>query len=104
MAEQKNDTKVTDNNFETPDVQVAAKAGLSEGDVKALRDDAGLNRLPGHSATVGAWAASEQGKEFAKGEKDRNKAAEDGAKAAHESLNKDGLSEADRKYTEAVGK
>lgn len=88
---------------ESTDSQVAAKAGLSEGEVKALRDDAGLNGLAGHGANLAAWEATEAGKEFVKGEKDRNKEAEEGAKAATKDLDDNGRSEAEKKYFEATG-
>ena len=87
---------------ESPEVQAADAADLSEGDLHALRDDAGFNALPGHSASLPAWESSAQGKEFLKGEKERTKAAEEAAKAAHESLTDEGLSEAEKKYVETV--
>ena len=88
---------------ETPDVEAAERADVSEGDIKALRDDAGLVRLPGNEGNVKVWEASEAGKAFLKGEAERVKQAEAAAKAAHADLDKDGLSEADKKYEETVG-
>lgn len=95
--------KVTE---QSPDVQAASKSKDidGEGELRALRQDAGLNQLPGHGAHILSWEASEQGKEFLKGEKDRNKEAEEGAKKAHDGLDKDNdLSEPEKKYREALG-
>lgn len=89
-------------NVSTPDEQAAESAGVAEGDIKGLRADSGLLVQSGHAANIHAWAASDAGKEFAKGEKDRNKQAEAAAKAAHAHLDKDGKSEAVKKYVETV--
>lgn len=117
MAENKNtenaeNTDSKDTNVGTPDpaatdtadTATARAAGISEGDVKALRDDAGLNQLPGHEANVHAWENSPAGKAWLKGEKDREKAAKNEAKQYEEQVNDDGLSEADAKYREVVSK
>lgn len=89
---------------QTADVQVAEKKNLDgEGAVRALRDDAGRNQLAGSEPQVGIWEASEDGKQFLADEKDRVKKDTEAAKAAAESLDKDGLSEADKKYTEVTG-
>lgn len=87
----------------TADAQVAeAKSLDGEGAVRALRDDAGRNQLAGHEPQVGTWEASEDGKKFLADEKDRVKKDEEAAKAAADSLNKDGLNEADQKYAEVT--
>lgn len=112
MAENKSTAKKDDTNPGTPspeatasaDVTVAAAAGISEGDVKALRDDAGLNQSAGHSSDIHAWAITPAGKEFAKGEKDRQAKAKEEEKSYSEALNKDGVNEAEAKYIEAVNK
>lgn len=88
----------------SPDVQVADKSGLTEGEVHALRKDAGFDQLPGHEPHVLAWEASAAGQEFVKGEKDRNKEAEEGAKSAHDVLDKDDQTEAEKKYREVTSK
>lgn len=93
---------VTDVAVDSPDVQAAAAAGISEGEVKALRDDAGVNFSAGHQANIQTWEASEQGQEFLKAQKERNKEAEEGVKKAHADLDKEGLSEADKKFAETV--
>lgn len=92
------------NTFASADVQVANAAGLSEGEVKALRDDAGVNQLPGNEANTLSWQATAAGKEYLDGEKDRQKKYKDEAKAYDEQTNKDGLTEAEAKYKEAVDK
>jgi hypothetical protein len=104
--EQKTETTKTEPIVTTPstDAQAAAKAGVTEGEVKALRDDAGLNTLPGHEANVLAWEVSEDGKKFVKESKEAAKQAEADAKKTRESLDKDGLSEPEKKYREALSK
>lgn len=89
---------------DTADTALAKAAGITEGEVKALRDDAGLNQSAGHESDIHAWAASPAGKAFKDGEDDRKKAAKDEEKAYKDSLNKDGLDEAAVKYREAVDK
>jgi hypothetical protein len=84
--------------FTTADTAVADAAGLSEGEVKALRDNAGLNQLAGNEANTLAWESTPAGQEFLKGE---NK---DEAKEYEESREKDSLSPAEVKYREAVDK
>lgn len=86
------------------EVQVAVANDISEGEVKALRSDAGLDQLAGHEANVHAWEASAAGKEFLKGEKDRQKAIAEEAKARQAATNKDGLTESEAKYVEAINK
>jgi hypothetical protein len=86
------------------DVYVAEKAGLSEGDIKALRDDAGLNQSAGHDMDIHSWEATPAGQEFVKGERDRVKATEAEAKAFDAQTNKDGLNEFEAKYADAVKK
>lgn len=88
----------------TADTALAEAAGISEGDVKALRDDAGLDQMAGHEGDIHAWAISPAGKAWAEGEKDREKAAKDEAKAYDEQFEKDDLREAEAKYKEAVSK
>ena len=107
MAETKKDEKPeqTSGNADataSQDAQVAAKAGISEGEVKALRDDAGLNQLPGSEANVLAWEQTEDGQKFIKDSKKAAKDAEESAKKTRESVDKDGLTEADKKYREAL--
>jgi hypothetical protein len=94
------DPSVTDN----PDSVVAREAGLTEGDVKALRDDANLNASAGHMANIDVWAASPAGKADAEAEKDRVKAEKDALKQYQEQVNDEGLSPAVVKYQEVVGK
>lgn len=89
---------------QSADVQAADAAGVSEGEVKALRSDAGLNQGAGHEANIGAWEASADGQAFLDTEGDRNDEAEKGAEAAAEPLDDDGQSEAEKKYAETVGK
>lgn len=91
-------TEATD----TADVAVAKKNGISEGAVKALRDDAGVNALAGHAADIHAWSLSDEGKEYAKGEKDREKAYKAETEAYDKQFDKQGLSPADKAYAEAV--
>lgn len=86
------------------DSAAGAKAGLSEGEVKALRDDAGMNALPGSEPNVLAWEQTDAGKQFLKEEKERVKKDEAAAKATAESLTKDGYTEAEKKYREALSK
>jgi hypothetical protein len=86
------------------DVQLAEKAGITEGEVKALRDEAGLNQSAGHNMDIHAYAVSAQGKEYAEGEKDRQEAYKAEEKAAKDALDKDGLNEFEAKYMEAVDK
>lgn len=76
--------------------------GLSEGEVKALRDDAGLNQLAGHGGDLLAWEKSPAGKEFKDGEKDRVSANKAEAKA-YEAQKDSEASKATDKYTEALG-
>jgi hypothetical protein len=95
------DTAASASSAET---QVAAALGVSEGEVKALRYEAGLDQLAGHEANVHAWEASAQGQEFLKTEKDREKAQKDEDKATDEQTDKDGLDEGAAKYQEALAK
>ena len=88
--------------FASSDLALAEKAGVSEGEVKALRDDAGLNQHAGHEADLHAWSLTEAGKKFAKDAGDREKAEKEAAKKQSEHLNKDGLTKAEAKYREAV--
>lgn len=85
------------------DTALADKAGISEGEVKALRDDAGLNQSPGHEANVHAYALSPAGKEWAEGEKDRQKAYEAEEKRYAEEAKQSKVSDASAKYREAAG-
>lgn len=89
---------------ESPEVQAAASAKVSEGEVHGLRQEAGLNQLPGHEANVFSWEQSEQGKKFVKDAAKKVKEDEEAAKATAKSLDKDGLSEAEKKYRETVSK
>lgn len=89
---------------ESSDTSLAKNAGISEGDVHALRDDAGLNQLPGHESDIHAWSQSPAGKAYAEGEKDREKQYKAEEKAYKEQFSKDGLTEAEAKYKEAVEK
>jgi hypothetical protein len=107
------DTADNDTNTGTPsaeayasaDLNVAEGAGISEGDVKALRDEAGLNQSAGHEMDIHAWATTEAGKQFAKSEKDRQKAAEDEEKSYKDALSgDDNLNAAEKAYREAVDK
>lgn len=88
--------------YETSDTQVAEEAGITEGEMHALRDDAGLNQLAGHDMDIHAWSESPQGKEWAEGEDDRVKKYEEEEKAYEEQFEKDGLREAEAKYAEVV--
>lgn len=89
---------------DTADVHVARAAGISEGDVKALRDEAGLNQSAGHEMDLHAWASTEAGKQFAKEASEREKKEKEFEKSYSESFNKDGLNKAEVKYREAVEK
>jgi hypothetical protein len=89
---------------DTADTAAAKAAGLTEGDIKALRDDAGLNQTAGHTGDILQWEQSPAGEEFKKGEKDRQKAAKEEEKRYSEQFNKDGLTEAEAKYVEVVNK
>lgn len=110
MAEnQKNDEKTNPGTPDasatnTPDTQVAEKAGITEGEVKRLRNEAGLNQLAGNEANTSAWEASPEGQEYLKGEKDRQKKYEDEAKKYDEQTDKDGLTKAEAEYKEVVDK
>lgn len=107
-AEAKDDG--SDSNVGTPDpnattsadVQAAEAAGITEGEFKALRDEAGLNQSAGHMANIGSWEASAQGQEWLEGEDDRVKANEEEAEKYDEQTNDDGLTEAEAAYFEAV--
>lgn len=103
MADDKKTTKKDDDapsgdTATSPDVVLAEKAGISEGEVKALRDNAGVNQLAGHEANIHAWSLTPEAKKFIDGEKDRNEAAQkqaeaenaedEGAKALNEALGK----------------
>lgn len=88
--------------YATADVQAAEAAGVSEGEIKALRDEAGVNQSAGHMADIHAWSQSEAGKAFKDSEKDRIKREKEVAKARSEATNKDGLTDAESKYIEAV--
>lgn len=92
------------NAYATADTAVAEAAGITEGEVKALRDDAGVNQLAGNEANTLSWESTPAGQEFLKGEKDRVKKYEDEAKAYEKSTDKGGLTEAEAKYKEAVDK
>lgn len=100
----------TETNPGTPDTEaygssdgaLAEAAGITEGEVHALRDDAGLNQLAGHDADVHAWSLTEAGKKFSKEEADRKKAAKTEEKAYSEQTDKNGRTEAEAKYAEAV--
>lgn len=83
---------------------VTEDTGLAEGDFNALRADAGMSQLPGHSGNLAQWEASEAGKEFLEGEDDNVKEAEEGAEKAHEGLDEEGRTEAEAKFFEAVDK
>lgn len=86
------------------EVQVAEDQGISEGEVKQLRYEAGLDQLPGHEANVHAWEASEGGKKFLEDEGDRQKAIEEEAKSFDDQSDQDGLDEGAAKYQEVLGK
>lgn len=89
---------------DSADTALAAAAGISEGEVKALRDEAGLNQLAGHDMDIHAWQVSPAGKTWAEGEKDREKKYKDEEKSYKEQFEKDGLRPAEQKYAEAVSK
>jgi colicin import membrane protein len=86
------------------EVQAAEEAEMTEGEVKALRADAGLDQLAGHEANVHAWEQSEAGQRFLEGEDDRLKQYEEEEKAYAEQTDDDGLNEAEARYFEAVNK
>jgi hypothetical protein len=86
------------------EVQVAGALGISEGEVKALRDDAGLDLLAGHEANVHAYEASAVGQEWLKGAKEREKAEQDEAKRIDALTNDDGVDPGAEKYQEALEK
>lgn len=104
MAE--NTTKKDDdknvNAVQSDEVQAADKAGLSEGELKALRDDAGMNQLPGNEANTLTWEQSEAGKAFVKEANAQAKKDAEAAKETHKDL-KDDFSPAEQKYREALG-
>lgn len=100
----KNPSNVTAGAASSSDVQAAESAGITEGEFKALRDDAGVNQSAGSEAHVKAWEASAAGKEFVKAEGDRQKAIKDEAKTIDEQTNKDGLDEGAAKYVEVTSK
>lgn len=68
------------------DTQIAEAAGLSEGDVKGLRLDAGLDQLAGHEGNVLAWEASQEGQAWLAGEDERQKQVEAENEAVEASL------------------
>lgn len=74
-----------------------------EVDLRGARDEAGLNQLAGHQAHIYEWANSEAGKQFIsnadKTFKEREQAVEE---AQVKALDKDGLTEAEKKYQETV--
>lgn len=91
-------------NGASAEVQVAEQQGISEGEVKALRDDAGLDQSAGHEANVHAWESSASGQQFLKDEGKRQKAIKEEAKTVDEQTDKDGLDPAAAKYIEVVTK
>lgn len=78
--------------------------GLTEGEYRALRDDAGVNQSAGLDDNVVVWEASPAGKVFLEGEADRQKAVEIEAKALNDATDDDGLDEKAAKYVEVMGK
>lgn len=89
---------------DTAETQMGEAVGLTEGEVKALRHDAGLNQLAGNQANTLAWAASREGREFAKTAKEREKAAKEEEKAYKAQFDSDGLTESEKAYIEASKK
>lgn len=90
------------NSSESLDAQTVE--GLSEGETRALRADAGLNQSAGHNANVHAWEQTPAGQAFLDGEGDRQKALKDEAKTLSALTDDDGLDPAAAKYVEAVKK
>lgn len=88
--------------YASGDLAVAENAGITEGEVKALRDDAGLNRLAGHEADIHAYSLTPEGKEYLSKEKERQAAAKEEAKKYDAQFDRNGLTEAEAKYREAV--
>lgn len=85
-------------------VDRANEVGLTEGEYRALRDDAGVNQSAGLDNNTVVWEASPAGKAFRKGEGDRQKAIKAEADALDKATNKDGLDEKAVAYVEAMGK
>lgn len=88
------------NSAESLDSQVAE--GLPEGEVRALRADAGLDQSAGHEANVHAWEQSPAGQAFLAEEGDRQKAIKEEGKTLQALTNDDNLDEGAAKYVEAV--
>ena len=82
------------------DDAAAERAGMSEGELRALRDDAGINLLPGHEGTVHQWENSPEGKEWLEGAKKREEAEKKATEAAEASATE--VQEATDKYLDAV--
>lgn len=82
------------------DATVAEAAGITEGELKALRSDAGLNQSAGHEANVLAWEASPAGQQFLAQEKERQEQVKRENKEAEESAKQ--VDEATEKYRNAV--
>lgn len=86
------------------DAESGAAVDLSEGEIKALRSDAGLNQSAGHEANVHAWEVTQGGQEYLRGEKDRLKAIKDEAKVLQAMTNDNNLDEQAQVYLDTLAK
>lgn len=84
------------------DSEVAVTTGLTEGEIKALRDEAGLNQSAGHTPNLLAWEATQAGQDFLSSEKQRQTAVKEEAKRLQSATNDDGLDPAAAKYVEVL--
>lgn len=96
-------TTSTTKTGDSADEQAAEALGVGEGEIRALRDDAGVNQSAGFAHTL-TWEASEGGKAYLADEDKRQKAIKDEVKANKDATDDDGLNEAERKYVEALDK
>lgn len=96
----KADDKATTKSGGSGTDDAAERAGMSEGEFRALRDDAAINRLPGHEGTIHQWENSDEGKKWMDDAKKREEAEKKTAEAV-EASNAE-TQEATDKYLEAV--
>lgn len=79
---------------------------VTEGNVAEVRDETGVNKMPGHTSTVATWEASEAGQHFINEiAPEREKEIADEAKAIEEDRKKSEKdADANKKAAEAVAK
>lgn len=98
MADEKQDPRQQEKQAQQEQKQYEAERGVTEGELRALRSDAGLNLLAGHEGTLGQWENSDDGKKFLE-EAEKRDTAEEEKTIEETSAQAD---EAVEKYREAV--